>query len=145
MGQVNQALDENPCCKETHVTFWILGDTLDPGRVTAVLGIGPTYATRKGELTPRTRIPSPMGSWSLETEGRLASTSLERHVAYLLDVLEPAKAQVRSFADDPSLRVEFHCYWMSETGHGGPILSRDVLRRIADLGAGLDFDLYSAV
>jgi len=40
------------------------------------------------------------------------------------------------------LEFSFSCYWGSAYGHGGPEISPNTLRRIADLDATLWFDFY---
>jgi hypothetical protein len=38
--------------------------------------------------------------------------------------------------------MDIACLWDSHAGHGGPTLSPDLLRRLADLGIELWFDIY---
>ncbi len=143
---MTEELEENPNCGETHATFRVIGESLDLAGLTSQLGISPSFTRSKGEKIETSSRPleSRTNIWALETERKLKSTSLERHLIFLLDQLEYARETIIELAADPSIRVEFHCYWLSETGHGGPVLSCEVLRRITNLGADLDFDFYCA-
>jgi hypothetical protein len=138
--------EDNPNCAETHVTFRIVGDDLDPENITNKLQIRPSAVAAKGQTNPLSHMSKPqlarVGFWYLTTRGIVESKNLEAHLICLLDQLAPSSAQIRNLANSSNLRVEFHCYWMSETGYGGPILSPKVLERISNLGATLDFDLY---
>jgi len=54
----------------------------------------------------------------------------------------PAKEELLAVAREQSLTADFFCYWVSATGHGGPEIGADTLRRISELGASLGFDQY---
>jgi hypothetical protein len=139
---------KNLNCAETHAGFRVVGDSVDPAKLTERLRIHPSAATVKGQPNPLLHspggVPSRTGYWMLSSEGSVQSNDLEAHLTYLLDQLEPARRAIAALSNSPEFRVEFHCYWMSETGHGGPVLSAEVLRRIADMGAELEFDVYFA-
>jgi hypothetical protein len=141
------ALDENPNCARTDATFRLSGDALDPDEVRAALGLKPTCAFakdqevpvgRKGTTTRRQRT----GVWLLASEHSVESTSLERHLIHLLDVIEPATATLDTLRRQHELRADFFCYWLSATGHGGPEISPRTLKRIAALDAALGIDFY---
>lgn len=140
------ALDENPNCAETHATFRLAGDTLDPDEVNAALDLTPTQVFVKDQQVPvgrkgNTTRRQPTGVWLLASKGLVHSTSLERHLIHLLDTIEPAATKLKTLRDRRNLRADFFCYWVSATGHGGPDLSPDTLARIAalDLTFGIDF------
>jgi hypothetical protein len=139
-------LDENPNCARRWASFRLLGDRLDPASVTEWLALHPTGAMSKGEELPAGKYGKAhrrhTGVWLLESEHQITSTSLERHVVWLLEQVEPraeALAIVRAALD---LRADFFCYWVSKTGDGGPELSPTTLRRIAALDVPLGIDFY---
>ena len=39
--------------------------------------------------------------------------------------------------------MHISCYWVSAFGHGGPVLSPDIMKRLAAFGLGVSFDFYS--
>lgn len=131
---------------ETHATFRLLGDALDPAEVTRILGITPSFARRKGDKYggPRRPVASRTGIWALESEKSVTSADLEKHLEFLLNQLD-AKASLVAELTRGGLTADILCYWMSATGQGGPVLGAATIRRIAELGVDLDFDCYSAV
>lgn len=127
-------LDENPNCARTFASFRLIGQPpFDPAEVTSRIGIDPDTTTRL-----RSR-----GGWLITSEHRLDTTSIERHLRVLLDLLEPHKAAILALIEDADLRADFFCLWRSATGHGGPEISPATLARIAALRASLGFDFYS--
>lgn len=143
---MSEVLEENVNCAQTHATFRILADDLIPDEISATLRVAPSATATKGQANPLLHSPTPVASrtgyWMLTSEGSVKSRSLEAHLVHLLDQLDLAKSEITRLSESTAIRVEFHCFWMSETGHGGPGLSAGVLRRIAALGADLQFDLY---
>ena len=140
---MTQALDPE---NETHATFRLLGDALDAGEVTRLLGMEPSFARRRGDKygNPERPVTSRTGIWALESEKSVASDDLEDHLDFLLLRLGSKSSVVRKLVQD-GLTGDILCYWMSGTGQGGPVLGADTIRRVADLGVSLNFDFYSAV
>ena len=137
-------LCENSNCELTNATFRLMGDLIQPDELTILLGIQPnfshakgdTFESRAGLLKHRT------GIWALESENKLETTNLEKHLIFLLDKLEPVSSIVAELVLKFSLAVDFHCYWVSATGQGGPLISPETLMRVANLHAYLDFEIH---
>lgn len=138
------ALQENGNCLIAHATFRVLGEELDPSDVTRLLGVEPTQALRRDQLVPtQTSVRrQETGVWLLKSEGKVASTSLERHLVYLLDLVEPHAVALDELRREQAVTADFFCFWLSATGHGGPIFSADVMQRVAATGAELGIDFY---
>lgn len=134
--------EENPNCLRTHVTFRLAGADLNPAQVSSLLELEPSEAFARGEQVDILTQPAQTGIWSLSTQDLLSSTSPEKHLEFLLDRLEPAATRLLELVNAQALQVDFFCYWLSATGHGGPVLSPDILRRISNLGAVLGLDIY---
>jgi hypothetical protein len=135
-------IEENPNCQKTHVTFRLMGPTLDLSQVTSVLGLEPSKAFAEGEKVENLTHPSRPVIWMLSTQALVSSTSLEKHLRFLLDKLEPRSARLLELVREQSLEMDFFCYWLSATGHGGPELSAETLSRIGALEARLGLDIY---
>ena len=140
-------LDENPNCEATHATFRLSGDRLDPGEVEKALGIRGDFSAAKDEIrrggaAVHRTVRQPTGVWYLTTDGRLGGTSVERHLLYLLERIEPVREKVAQLVDGASLTSDFYCYWVSATGQGGPAVSSETLGRIALLSAELSFEFH---
>jgi hypothetical protein len=137
-------LRENPNCERTNATFRLMGNLIKPDEFTVHLGIQPSFAHAKGDTFESRAglLKHRTGMWALESEDKLETTSLENHLIFLLDILEPASSTIVELILKLSLSADFHCYWVSETSQGGPIISSKTLRRIANLHADLDFEIH---
>lgn len=144
-GNQDYALEENSNCERTNASFRIVGESLDPRVITPKLGIVPSYSHPSGHkkwLKNGQVVKYRNGVWLLSSEDRVVSTSIERHLIYLLERLEPRKSEILEFVNCPSFDVDFSCTWVSSTGHGGPVLSSDLLIRLSSLCNLLSFDFY---
>ncbi len=131
---------------KTEVRAWFrVTGLFDPSEVTAALGVAPTRTWRKGEreeLTPcllneadAWEVASPLGKELVVAE----------HFRALLLVFHPHAAVIRQFcAAHPDTRSEFMAEVMSNEGNPNVYyLDRELVRQIADVGAGLDMDDYN--
>ncbi len=84
----------------------------------------------------------PTGIWAITSEHNMQSTRLERHLEYLLEYLEPASLYIQELMNAPNIEIDFLCYWLSATGHGGPVISSPMLAKISALCNILGFDYY---
>jgi hypothetical protein len=124
---------------ETRVTIGIHGDDLDPDEVTALLRCPPSHSHRRGELRPRDLAPWPRGAWLLSVEDK-APAAPDHLLAVLLDRLPadpPLWAMLRARFD---VRLGFGLF--QGAWNRGFDLSPEVLKRVVDVGLGLDFDIY---
>jgi len=92
----------------THVSLVLADPDLDPQLISETLGITPTYTCAKGQIfTPptsrRRRDASPQlsskGYWELSSVSAIESNDVEPHVAWLVDKLRPATAQLANLPD----------------------------------------------
>ena len=133
-----------PACSETYATFHIVHDDLDPDAGSQQLELQPTEAIRKGDVrNPKARRPYiyKRGGWRFRTESVVQSRDIRRHVDWLLDQLEPSSAQLKRLQAE-GYEMEVFCYWVCAGEHGGPRLSPSQMRRLADLGIEIGFDIY---
>ena len=131
--------DEYPTCDATYATLCIYGDDLDPNAVTSLFGIEPSHTQRKGEHLKKVVVRR--GGWFFSTQNAVVSRDVRRHVNWLIETFsgkEEAFHQLRS----QGYETVVSCYWRSASGHGGPMLSPEMMGRLADLGVGIWFDIY---
>ena len=133
---------ENPACKNTNVTFRIIGDNVIPAKVTREISINPSRAFAKGE-TYKTKIGNlrqrPTGHWSLSSETVIQQTSTEIHAQYVLEKLEPKIDVIKKYIDNPTVRTSIIFWWEANDGHGGFTLSSDTLGRLCKLCNDIDY------
>ncbi len=63
-------------------------------------------------------IRQPTGVWSVTSEGRVASTTVEQHLIYLLDRLVSVIESLLALAREQDVAADFFCYWVSATDNG---------------------------
>jgi hypothetical protein len=129
--------------------FRLIGERLDPDAVTRAIGLVPSSAHRKDEARPvRLRSPElapwPVGLWSLESadDGETNRLSMEGHLTYLLDQLEPKAETIRRLCGEQDLRADFYCGYFMHQSNSGFEFSAATLARISALNASLGFDVY---
>jgi hypothetical protein len=119
-----------------------MGDGLDPDSITELTRLTPANGYRKGDLR---RLPDGSdgapyrcGLWSVSTEGAVArGASLDEHLSWLLDRLEPFGAGLRAVIDSGA-RADFFCGYFMGEWNSGWTLRAATLERVAGFGV----DIY---
>jgi hypothetical protein len=128
------------------VTFSVSAPDLDPDAVTAATGIRPDRQARRGDERRNAAgnliRPCPEGWWVLGTRGKLDSKDVREHFHYLHARLLPHAAAFRAFAEGGE--TWFDVVWMSTYLYAGtgPIFDAESIAGVAELGAGMGFDIY---
>lgn len=133
-----EATDETEMTPRAKIRLNLTDFEVDPDEVSRLLGISPDFVCRKGEAILETLRSYPENGWRL-VSSLSASSSVEEHVLNVLDRIEPVAHLLPRLE---RLEVEVSCvvYYYDYTPVLG--LSREVIRRLARLGASLDYDLY---
>ncbi len=140
-----------PTTVKTYASLRFMGDRLDPDRVTAILGVTPTLAYRKGEIYHRSRgheVRGRSGLWLLSTRHELESLELEDHFRRLLAALFPAGSReriepVRALMQEEELAADVTCFWYGEHGATPPIIPTDIRAAFAQVGAAIETDFQT--
>ncbi len=130
--------------RKTHAQLRIYHDELDPERITSLLGIEPSQIQVRGRARTTSigkDFTPPIGGWFLSTKGINTSRDVRRHVAWILDRLAGKDDILRSLQAD-GCRMDIFCYWLSADGHGDPIPSPAIMRRLGELELEIRFDIY---
>jgi Domain of unknown function (DUF4279) len=133
VGEVGGLVDE------TRLTLGIHGEDLDPDEISRLLGCAPTSAHRRGDPR-RSGLPWPKGAWLLSVEAK-APTGPEELVHLLLARLPADEALWSDLRRRFRLQLLFGIF--TERWNRGFELSRDAVRRIDALGAGVGLDIYA--
>jgi hypothetical protein len=133
------------------VEFWLSGSALDPAAVSQVVGTPGDAVARAGD--PRMAKnglalpPYEEGVWRLSSRQRIQVTGrawkdVNEHFRCLLQILLPHRDALIAIARNGS--AFFEVLWESSYLYAGtgPVLEADCIRGIAELGAGLGFDIY---
>lgn len=124
--------DDYPTCEQTYLSLRIFHDSATAQELTDTLKVSPTDSKEAGHGKPT--------YWTVSTEGAVDSLDLRKHLDWLLDKLEPCKAALKEI--QKNAKVDIPCYWRSRNGHGGPTLSVEQIKRLADFELEIWFDFY---
>jgi hypothetical protein len=123
---------------ESIVRLKILSHAYTPDCITAMLGVKCDKEWRAGDTRKHTTIVESANGWVLHSS--LPRTAdMDAHIDLLLQVLEPVKESIRRLSATETVELSIVIYSPSP-----PALRFDasIVARIAELGAGLDVDLY---
>jgi hypothetical protein len=133
--------DDYPTCEETYATLRIYHDHLEPDEISNAPSLVPSDLQRKGDVLSSGRVVLPTGGWCFSSKGYVTSKDTRRHVAWVLDQLEPNKSNLLSL-QDRGYEMDIFCFWVSASGHGGPELDHELMQRLASFRLSVGFDLY---
>ena len=131
--------DDYATCERTYATLRIYHHDLDPEHVSKSLSLIPSKTQRKGDEPSSPRVPK--GGWFLSSKGNVTSKDTRRHIAWILDQLEPTKSNLLSL-QDRGYETDIFCFWRSASGHGGPELDHELMQRLAAFRLNVGFDVY---
>lgn len=129
-----------PTCLETYASLRVFSDTLQPNQVSARLGLVPSRAFAKGDPYGRGRVRR-HGGWILSSRNAVESSDTRHHIDWLLDQLD-GKSKELDALRDLGCEVDVSCIWVSAQGQGGPILSPSQMKRLAEHGLDIWWDVY---
>jgi hypothetical protein len=125
------------------VELRIVGEHLDSENVTRTLGIKPTRVARRGHA----KIPGSTARWNanmwgfeLLPPGKDDWASLEEALQALLGIVGPLRDRLQAYSADNEI-----CLWcghFTSSFDGGPTLSPQLLKALADFGVELTLDTY---
>lgn len=79
--------------------------------------------------------------WFLSTENEIQSVDCGRHIDWLLEKLS-GKENVIHKLQQAGAKVDISCFWVSKSGHGGPMLKPNQMRELAHLNIEIWWDVY---
>jgi hypothetical protein len=128
---------------KTHMMFRILGENLDPNRITSTLSMAPTkaYAKNQEHTVPRIGITirRPGGHWSFCTERFVSSFEVDDHAKYLLSRLEPKQKEIADLLKDVALNIGISVWFEIDDEHGSFSMPSDNMKRLALLCNSIEF------
>ncbi len=126
------------------VEFRIQGSTLNPLEITRLLDLEPSLTRNMETIARSNRKREPIWSYDgISTEKKFVEQkweTLEEGLQFLLDILLPKQEQILATCSE--YNVFFWCGFFQESFDGGPTLSPDLLRKLADFGVKLIIKNY---
>lgn len=138
------------------VSLSLTADDLDPDEVTRLIGVEPDLTRRKGVRSPApdgpwmssnrlSSTPARRGHWSIELCPEAApGRDVEEAVAEVLERIAAVPTEAWRQASAGTLARVFVAVTLDAYNRGFGF-KPDLLRRIADLGLALDFDIYDGL
>lgn len=120
--------DNYPTCTKTYATLRICSRSSD---VSERLNLNPT----------RTAINDNLNIYLYSTENIVQSKDVRRHIDYLIEMFK-SKVEILNEIQSEKSKIDIMCYWLSENGNGGPILSPKQLTELGKLNIEIWFDVY---
>ena|SRR5437762_930997 len=131
-------------------TLRFRGDRLDPDRITAILGVAPTRAYRRGEryfAGPRAgHVTGRTGVWVLATDSVVGGAELDRHLEHLVELVfrGPGGAkrlrQLHELMSRDRVEADVSCFWRGGPGARPPVVPRDLISKLDQLPAEIETD-----
>lgn len=127
-------------CQNTYATLCVYSDS-EPGLANVMKEIAGLTASR----TVENKLQSFGGfklrryGWFLTSKDQLDSLDLADHIRWICEKIKQPEAMASLAL---KYDISLSCFWSSDGGGGGPILSKILLGDVARIGIDLDFDLY---
>lgn len=126
--------------KWSTATFRVWSDEMSPEAIAEALGLQPSRTHHKGDAISK-RVQTLRKEHLFRIESPLPrSASLQDHLAWLCDLVEPVSSQLTTISD--RCKYDIFCGFSSGSGQGGFVLDPMLLSRIAGLKINLVVDLY---
>lgn len=144
--------DDYGTCKRCSVSLVLYHESSEPAVVSGILGLAPhhIYSAEPRRVDRRSSNTSDVvdavtaakpSCWVLSSDGVIESRDVRRHLDWLLSLAGTrgdALRQLRAVGWRASVTV----FWVSATGHGGPVLEPYELAALGELGLPIWFDIY---
>jgi hypothetical protein len=132
---------------EAFASLRLIGDRLEPDRVSEILGTKPTIAYKKREIYKMTRgreVRGRIGLWLVSSEGQVDSKNLNDHLDYLLRIIFPGDIgkldRLHSLMSELGIEADVTCFWWGSAGAKPPVIRDDIRARFARIPAPIECD-----
>lgn len=130
--------DDYATCERTYAALRIYPGDFTPDFVTETLEVNPSRLQKSEEALPG---KTKLNAWFLSTKGILTSRDSRRHIDWITDQLMGKEDALKSL-QEKGVAMDISCFWLSTSGHGGPCLSPEQMRRLAQLNLEIWWDIY---
>jgi len=128
-------------------SFDLAGEAVNPEVLTALTGLQPRWAWRRGDIRMNARTGQiycvhPRGRWCVDSRLERVGPELEDHVVDLLDRLEPHSTALAPLIASDGTKATLRLAYFQLRSNAMWDLSADTLRRVAALHASVLYDSY---
>jgi hypothetical protein len=130
------------------VEFCLSAFELEPATITDWTGIQPDKMARRGDERRNYKgdllAPHDEGFWAISSAGKVHSKDINDHLNFLLELLLPHRETLLRVINEINGEAYFDVLWTSSYLYAGtgPIISREALQGMSNLGASIGFDIY---
>jgi len=125
---------------EISVLFELRGSELEPEKITALLGIIPTKTWRVNDLVhPKAGVRRKSNGWSLKSQLD-KSAELDEHIKSIFEELQPSWQSLVEICKQYDALISCAVYGYQQIP--AIDLDKDIVRKAAELNAGIDVDVY---
>ncbi len=125
---------------EISVSFELRGSELEPEKITALLGIIPTKSWRVNDLVhPKAGVRRKSNGWSLKSQLD-KSAELDEHIKSIFEELQPSWQSLVEICKQYDALISCAVYRYKQIP--AIDLDKDIVRKAAELNAGIDVDVY---
>ena len=133
----DEYIDDYVTCYETYSELRVYTGELNPNLVTKFLDLSPSLIIIKDQINK-----NHINGWFLSSENQVNSKDSRRHIDWVLNKIYSRKNLILEL-QEKGFRIYIGCYWSSEQGTGGPILSPKQMNKLFELNLDLSFEFYS--
>lgn len=135
-------MTSNESESQTFASFILIGKEINPEEITLELGITPSKGFKKGDKRSETDTWK-HGYWELCSIGRVKTSDLGDHIRWVIEHLFPVRSKLSIILEDKDIRAGISSFSVLEKGQTVITLSPVLIRAIAELNLGIEFDLYA--
>ena len=148
MSEISTKTVERTETPSAFATLRFSGDRLEPDWISAILGVEPTTAYRKGDVYRRSRgheVRGRTGVWYLSTRRSVHSNDLADHFRHLVAAICPEEradhiAALRDLMARDGVEADVSCFWHGSAGAHSPEIPAFAHEIFARLGATIETD-----
>ena len=126
--------------ESSHARLKLISQHLKPEEISSLVGMLPDRARRSGDKRPHTTIVESTNCWEIRSDIS-ENRDLGEHIDAVLRRVDPIADRISEFAKHEQVLLSCIVYSSATPAIG---LTADAIRKLARLGAEVDFDLYLA-
>jgi hypothetical protein len=123
-------------------SFILIGKDLDPGEVSASLGLNPYKSFKRGDWRTETERWK-HGYWELCSTDNVSSHDLAIHLEWIVNQLTPTNQILEKLLSKRNIKAKISCFWILESGQSVLNLSLPLIESLSALRINVEMDVYS--
>ena len=135
---MSEYIDDFLPCRYTHSTLYVISPDISADEISKRLQLKPSSVEIKGEKIRNHTIKQ--HSWSLISKDKVESKDSRRHIDWIIGLLI-GKEDIISDLQRGGAKFVIGCFWVSNSGRGGPILDSSQMKFLGESNIDLFWDV----